>query len=58
MTFGRIIKKAIQRKEEILPGLQLLRPDNWTDLSDATRQELCQKHVKKARKHEIKMHTH
>ena len=58
MTFGRTVKKAMKRREEIWPGLKFVKPDNWTALSDAARQRLRQKHAKEARKHEIAMHTH
>ena len=58
MTFGRTVKKALKRREEIWPGLPFDKPDNWTALTDAARQRLRQKHAKEARKHEIKMHTH
>ena len=58
MTFGRTVKKAMKRREEIWPGLPFDKPDNWNALTDAARQRLRQKHAKEARKHEIKMHTH
>jgi hypothetical protein len=58
MTFGRTVKKAMKRREEIWPGLPFDMPNNWTVLSVAARQRLRQKHAKEARKHEIKMHTH
>ena len=58
MTFGRTVKKALKRREEIWPGLPFDKPDNWNALTDAARQRLRQKHAKEARKHEIKMHTH
>ena len=58
MTFGRTVKKALKRREEIWPGLPFEKPDNWNALTDAARHRLRQKHAKEARKHEIKMHTH
>ena len=58
MTFGRTVKKALKRREEIWPGLPFDKPDNWTALTDAAQERLRQKHAKEARKHEIKMHTH
>ena len=58
MTYGRTIKKAMKRREEIWPGLPFNKPDNWTALTDAAQERLRQKHAKEARKHEIKMHTH
>ena len=58
MTFGRTVKKAMKRREEIWPGLPFNKPDNWTALTDAAQERLRQKHAKEARKHEIKMHTH
>ena len=58
MTFGRTVKKALKRREEIWPGLPFDKPDNWNALTDAARQRLRRKHAKEARKHEIKMHTH
>ena len=58
MTFGRTVKKAMKRREEIWPGLPFDMPDNWTALTDVARPRLRQKHVKDVRKHEIKIHTH
>ena len=58
MTYGRTIKKAMKRREEIWPGLPFNVPDNWTALTDDARKRLRQKHAKEAHKHEIRMHTH
>ena len=58
MTYGRTIKKAMKRREEIWPGLPFNVPDNWTDLTDDDRKRLRQKHAKEAHKHEIRIHTH
>ena len=43
MTYGRTIKKAMKRREEIWPGLPFNMPDNWTALTDAARERLRQK---------------
>ena len=58
MTYGRTIKKAMKRREEIWPGLPFDKPDNWTALTVAARQRLRQKHAKEARKHETVSYTH
>ena len=46
MTYGRTIKKAMKRREEIWPGLPFNVPDKWTDLTDDDRKRLRQKHAK------------
>ena len=40
MTFGRTVKKAMKRWEEIWPGLPFDMRDNWTALTDAAHQQL------------------
>ena len=59
MTSEEHSKEAMKRGNRHLisdRGSQFVRPNNWIDLSDADKQELHQKHIKKVRKHETKMH--